>query len=766
MALPMHLHAREEKEEKGPRPHSDRLWYRQPAQEWVEALPVGNGRIGAMVFGGIGTERLQLNEDTLWSGGPYDPVNPRANAALPEVRRLIEAGDYAAAQELANAELIATPASQMAYQTMGDLMLTIGSGETDDAQDYERDLNLDSAIASTRFTVGGVHYTRQIIASPHHQVLAIHITADQPTALNLKAALLTPHKASWRVENGEIHLIGHNGDGPDTPGALRFSTRVAAIPEGGALAVRDNALVLEGASSVTLFIAMATSYRRFDDPEGDPKAVTARQIHNARNISFAEMAQRTAYEHRRLYRRVSLDLGTDAAASLPTDERLRRNESSPSASLAALYFQYGRYLLIASSRPGSQPANLQGIWNESVNPPWGSKYTININTEMNYWPAEITGLGECVAPLVEMVRDLAVTGTRTARSMYGARGWVAHHNTDLWRATAPIDGAQWGLWPMGGAWLCTHLWDHYDYHRDAAFLKDIYPLLRGSALFFLDTLQRDSTSGTLVTNPSISPENCHHGEIAVCAGPAMDRQILRDLFDQTSRAAELLNVDADLAAQWRAARSQLAPDQIGQAGQLQEWLEDWDLTAPEPHHRHVSHLYGLYPSHQISLDSTPELAQAARTSLIMRGDESTGWATAWRANLWARLREGDHAHAILHYLLGRERTYPNMFDAHPPFQIDGNFGGTAAIAEMLMQNHGDTIRLLPALPSAWPEGAIKGLRARGRCKVDIAWKNGALVNATILSDVPGHKTIQWGSGERVIELVAGRPTIVTGPDFS
>ncbi|RZM31057.1 MAG: glycoside hydrolase family 95 protein, partial [Sphingomonas sp.] len=419
-------------------------------------------------------------------------------------------------------------------------------------------------------------------------------------------------------------------------------------------------------------------------------------------------------------------------------------------------------LLIASSRPGTQPANLQGIWNDAIKPPWESKYTVNINTEMNYWPAEVTALAECTAPLVQMVRELAITGERTARTMYGARGWVCHHNTDLWRATAPIDGAQWGLWPTGGAWLCTHLWDRYDYGRDLAYLRSVYPLMRGAALFFLDTLQTDPATGALVTNPSLSPENIHPAGASICAGPAMDMQILRDLFDQVGQAAALLKIDAPFATEVAAARARLAPDHIGAQGQLQEWQRDWDAAAPEPHHRHVSHLYGLFPSDQIDLDRTPALAQAARRSLELRGDESTGWATAWRANLWARLRDGDHAHRILAFLLGPERTYPNLFDAHPPFQIDGNFGGTRAIAEMLMQSRGDEILLLPALPGAWPVGSVTGLRARGRCSVDLRWQKGELVEAVVRGEVPGRRVIRLGARGVEVVLSPGKAVRLRG----
>ncbi|UUL83124.1 glycoside hydrolase family 95 protein [Sphingomonas qomolangmaensis] len=742
-----------------PTPRADRLWYEAPATEWTQALPIGNGRLGAMVFGGVASERLQLNEDTLWAGGPYDPVNPDAKAALPEVRALIAAGRHAEAQALANQRVMAKPLKQMPYQTVGDLELRMPLGEP---SAYRRELDLDAAMATTSFTAGGVDYVRRVIASPTRQVIAVQLTADRRGAIDLDIALTTPHAATVAAQGDRLVLTGVNGTAEGIPGALRFAAQVRVVPGGGELTREGAKLRVRGADTVTILVAIATSFRRFDDVGGDPQAIVAAQIADASTRPFERLADETAVEHRRLYRRVALDLGDSPGAALPTDKRIIAAQQRDDPALAALYFAYARYLLICSSRPGTQPANLQGIWNDSNKPAWESKYTININTEMNYWPAEPLALPECVEPLVAMVRDLAVTGAKTARAMYGARGWVTHHNTDLWRATAPIDGAQWGLWPTGGAWLCTHLWDHYDYSRDPAFLDSIYPLLQGACMFFLDTLVTDPASGRLMTSPSISPENEHHKGVAVCAGPAMDQQILRDLFDQTARAAAILGRDADFAREIQAARARLAPDRIGAQGQLQEWQEDWDAGAPEPLHRHVSHLYGLFPSAQIDLDRTPALAAAARRTLEQRGDEATGWATAWRINLWARLRDGEHAHSILRFLLGPQRTYPNMFDAHPPFQIDGNFGGARAIAEMLMQSEGEVIHALPALPAAWPQGGVSGLRARGGCRVDLAWRAGKLDRLTLVADRPGKWTVRLGSERREIELAAKERVTLTG----
>ncbi|MCW2398590.1 glycoside hydrolase family 95 protein [Sphingobium sp. B2D3C] len=739
------------------RPLRDRLWYRRPATEWTQALPVGNGRIGAMVFGGVGTERLQLNEDTLWSGGPYDPVNPAARAALPEVRRLIAQGHHAQAHDLANRTLIGQPVEQMAYQSFGDLLLSLpGAASAAVPADYARVLDLDRATATTTFTLANTRHERTVFASPVRQVVVLRHKVDGPASLDLDIGFTPAQEAQVEARDGLLLIRGRNRGAHGVDGALKLAGLVRVISEGGSLTAQRDHLALRGARAVTVLVAMATSFRRFDDVSGDPDALVRGWIVDAMARSTEQLHGEAVAAHRALYRRVEIDLGDDSAGALPTDERVIAAQSRNDPGLAALYFNYGRYLLIASSRPGSQAANLQGIWNESIDPPWGSKYTININTQMNYWPAEITALPECTEPLVRMVRELAESGARTAREMYGARGWVAHHNSDTWRATAPVDGARWGLWPTGGAWLCTHLWERWDYGRDTTFLRDVYPLMRGAALFFVDTLQVDPETGALVTSPSLSPENAHHGDIAICAGPAMDQQILRDLFDQTAQAADLLGIDSAFAAELRALRRRLAPDRIGAQGQLQEWQQDWDAQAPEPDHRHVSHLYGLFPSQQIDLDDTPALAAAARRSLELRGDLGTGWATAWRINLWARLGDGDRAHRILRFLLGPERTYPNLFDAHPPFQIDGNFGGTAGIAHMLMRCRGGEIHLLPALPSAWPTGAVRGLRARGACSVDFSWAQSRPRTLTLTSAIDAERTVRFASQRLTVRLKAGR----------
>jgi alpha-L-fucosidase 2 len=764
------------------------LWYDQPAGPWIEALPVGNGRLGAMVFGRAAQERVQLNLDTLFAGGPYQPDNPAALDALPRVRRLIDEGRFKEAAELASKSMMAQPLWQMPFGSAGDLFLDFPGVQG--AARYHRALELDTAVATSRFASGRQRHRREVFCSEPDQVLVIRLQAEGSGTLDVDLGYRHPGDAQYGATTydgttGAVSLVGAPWDHreplrvdqrpptlslrPDgrealliegrnievagIPAALRYALRVKAVGDGRVRAL-DDRLEVRGARSITLIVAGATSYRRFDDVSGDPVAEVRQRSDAAAGKPYARLRADHVAAHRALFGRLSIRLGSDKADARPTNERIASIATHADPALAALYVQYARYLLLSSSRPGTQPANLQGLWNEGNNPPWGSKYTININTQMNYWPAGPGNLGECVEPVLRMVEDLAITGARTARTCYGARGWMAHHNTDLWRATAPIDGPLWGLWPCGGAWLCQTLWDHYEYHPDEAFLRRIYPLLKGASLFFLDTLVEDPKGRGLVTSPSISPENDHHPGASLCAGPAMDRQIVRDLFDRTLQAHALLDDgDTGIAKALAAARARLPADRVGAQGQLQEWLEDWDAGATDQKHRHVSHLYAVYPSGQINRRDTPSLTEAAKHTLDTRGDQSTGWATAWRLALWARLGDGERAHAILLGLLGPVRTYPNMFDSHPPFQIDGNFGGAAGILELIVQSWGGEVLLLPALPRAWRQGSLHGVRARGGIELDIDWDHGRLRRLVLRG--PPHATVKLRYEGRLTPVALG-----------
>jgi alpha-L-fucosidase 2 len=742
------------------------LWYRSPASDWTEALPLGNGRLGAMVFGGVAREELQLNEATLWTGGPYQPTNEQALPHLAQVRELIFAGRYAEAQALADQTMMARPLTQMTYQPAGNLF--IESRPEAAPGTYRRSLDLDTAIASSSYGLLGweqgndiVRVRRESFASAANDVLVTRLEASREGALTFEVWLDSPQAGDWRDgEAGWLHYFGTNSDLQGIEGRLTFGIGVEVRIDGGQMSRRGRRIVVENADAATIVVDIATSFRRFDDVSGDPQALLAGRRAAIAGKTYAQLKADHVARHQQSFRRLQLDLGM-GREDLPTDERIRRFSEGDDAALAALYVQYGRYLMLASSRPGGQAANLQGIWNKETRPPWGSKYTSNINLEMNYWLPDPANLADCFEPLISMVEDLTVTGAEMAQRHYGARGWVLHHNTDIWRATGPVDGAEWGLWPTGGAWLCAQLWDHAVFAgRPEPLVRRLLPLLEGAVRFILDILQPLPGTDYLVTAPSISPENLHPFGASLCAGPTMDNQILRDLFDAYIAACEQLGSGGELAAQAAAARARIMPDQIGKAGQLQEWKDDWDMDVPEIHHRHVSHLYGLYPSLQINT-ATPDLVAAARKSLEIRGDNATGWGIGWRINLWARLRDGDHAHDVLALLLHPKRSYPNLFDAHPPFQIDGNFGGAAGILEMLVQSQSGMVDVLPAVPSVWTSGTLKGVRVRGGMEIDLDWRDGRPQLVLVRSDRDQSVDIRWRQQVQRVDVSAGAEVSVS-----
>ncbi|MEO6015443.1 MAG: glycoside hydrolase family 95 protein [Devosia sp.] len=740
------------------------LWYSNPATIWNEALPIGNGRLGAMVFGDLMRERLQINESTFFTGGPYSPVNSEARGHLDKVRSLIFEGRYREAEDLANQHMMGKPYLQTSYQPIGDVWITFHHGMH--GTDYRRSLDLETAIASTRYGTGRIDIRRDAFASAVAGVIVYRIEAQGGGDLFLDLALASPQPGEI-IESDEASLLyaGNNRSEQGIKGELRFAYGLKVVAEGGVINATPDTLRVQGASRVTIFIDAATSYRRFDDVTGDPTADVRDRLAAAAALPYSLIRDEHIKEHQRLFSALSIDLGASASSQRPTDLRIAEPDPIDGPALAALFTQYGRYFTISSSRPGTQPSNLQGIWNEEIRPSWGSKYTTNINLEMNYWLPDPANISECFEPLIAMVEDLSITGRRTADVHYGARGWVLHHNTDLWRATAPVDGPLWGLWPMGGAWLCAQLWDHYQFTLDHRTLARIYPLMKGATEFLLDYLVAHPDTGQLVTVPSLSPENAHPHGSSLCAGPAIDNQIIRDLFTGVIEAATLLRTDEVFQRTVASALTRIAPDSVGAAGHLQEWSEDWDNAAPDPHHRHVSHLYGLYPSQQINLDETPALALAARRSLEMRGDEATGWGIGWRLNLWARLRDGQRANEVITRLLRSDRTYPNLFDAHPPFQIDGNFGGAAGVLEMLAQSRRGLVHLLPALPDAWPEGRVAGLGCRGGIITDIAWSEGALSEALLVSSIDQRIDVRYRADRAVFDLKAGTPMRIDRSHF-